>query len=332
MLKFTKEQEQFIINERINYDKKHAAMAANFAQGGLIEGNASTLPRDVWAEWDREAVQLQRDELVIFNDLSPINKSMPLGKLVHHFMTVGDSGTVNISLDGRSSAKTDAPVFEYHGTPLPIIDSTFGYGWRDMLASQTEGYSIDSAPRANSLRKVAEKIEDLMLNGDTSISVGDSKLYGLRTAPRRMTGTHNLTLRTATAKQVYELFRDIISKFHAKKFMSPVTFYVNYSDWFRWSTTDYSEQKSEGSILTKIMTIPGVSKIVPSMRVLDDEVLGIVKRSDVYQILNGMPIVTRPIARHNETDDYNFKIMAALSIELKFDHDGNAGYIQYTKS
>ncbi|STY61409.1 Uncharacterised protein [Mannheimia haemolytica] len=67
MLKFTKEQERFVINERINYDKKHALMAANSA--GLL-GNAMTLPKDVWAEWDRDAVQIQREELVVFNDLA----------------------------------------------------------------------------------------------------------------------------------------------------------------------------------------------------------------------------------------------------------------------
>lgn len=329
MLKFTKEQERFVINERINYDKKHALMAANSA--GLL-GNAMTLPKDVWAEWDRDAVQIQREELVVFNDLAGISKSMPIGKLIHHFQTVSDSGSVNISLNGRSSAKTDNVVLNYHGTPLPIIDSTFSFGWRDMSAAQSEGYQIDGAARANSLRKVAEKMEDLALNGDSSIVVGNAKLYGLRTAPNRMTNTHNLDLATATPKEIYDVFRDLISKFHAKNYYSPVTLYVNYGDYFAMSTRDYSEQKSEGSILNKVMTIPQIAKIVPASRVPQNEILGLCKRSDVYQVLNGMPLVTRPIARHNETDDYSFQIMAAVAVEFKFDDKGNAGYIQYTKS
>ncbi|STY61410.1 Uncharacterised protein [Mannheimia haemolytica] len=65
-------------------------------------------------------------------------------------------------------------VLNYHGTPLPIIDSTFSFGWRDMSAAQSEGYQIDGAARANSLRKVAEKMEDLALNGDSSIVVGNA--------------------------------------------------------------------------------------------------------------------------------------------------------------
>lgn len=329
MLKFTKEQEAFIINERKNYDQKHAQMTAN--SQNLLIGNTMTLPRDVWGEWDKDAIAVQSDELVVFNDLASVNKSMPLGKLVHHFMTVGDSGSVNISLDGRSSAKTDSPVYAYHGTPLPIIDSTFSYGWRDMLAAQSEGYQIDSASRINALRKVAEKLEDLALNGDSSIVVGDAKLYGLRTAPKRMTGQHTYDLKAATPKQVYDVFRAVVEEFHKKLFYAPLTIYVNYSDWFRFSTTDYSEQKSEGSILDKVRTIPQIGNIVPASRVPENEILAIVKRADVYQTLNGMPLVTRPIARHNETDDYSFQVMAAVSLEFKFDAEGNAGYLQFTK-
>ncbi|WP_341580536.1 major capsid protein [Mannheimia haemolytica] len=81
-----------------------------------------------------------------------------------------------------------------------------------------------------------------------------------------------------------------------------------------------------------MMTIPQIAKIVPASRVPQNEILGLCKRSDVYQVLNGMPLVTRPIARHNETDDYSFQIMAAVAVEFKFDDKGNAGYIQYTKS
>lgn len=332
MPRFSPEQEAFIINERRNYDLRHARMRDQLGGGALLEGNAATLPKDVWGQWDREAVEIQRDELVVFNDLFGIRKDMPLGKLIHHFQTVSDSGSVNISLDGRSTAKTDSPVFEYYGTPLPIIDSTFSYGWRDMLAASSEGYSLDGASRANAMRRVAEKLEDLALNGDATISVGDAKLYGLRTAPNRMTGNHTYTLRSAQPTQILDVFKDLMSKFIAKNFTRKVTIYMNYLDWFNLSTRDFSATKSDGSILQKIMAmIPNIDKIVPASRVPENEILGIIKGRDVYQVLNGMPMVVRPVARHNEMDDYNFRVMAAAALEFKFDAEGNAGYIQYTK-
>ena len=59
---------------------------------------------------------------------------------------------------------------------------------QQMLAAQTEGYSLDSDAISNHQRKVAEKLEDMVLNGDPNINVGGATIYGLRTAPNRATG------------------------------------------------------------------------------------------------------------------------------------------------
>lgn len=329
MLKFTKEQSALVMNMRRAYDQSHERMAANHS--GFIMGNASTLPKDVWGEWDREAIEVQRDVLAVFNDLSSLSRSMPLGKLVHHFQTVSDSGDVNISLDGRGKGKTDRPVIDYHGTPLPIIDSPFSFGWREVLAAQTEGYSLDGAARNNHMRKVAEKMEDMVINGDASIDVAGAKIYGLRNAPNRNTDTHGLDLNGATGAQWLEAMRGLIAGLHAANFYSPVTVYLNYSDWFYASVTDFVATYPK-TILDRLMEIPGLAAIVPASRVPVNEMLGVCKRSDVVQILNGMPMTVRPKTRQNPEDDYTFIVMAAVAPEFKFDAEGQAGYIQVTKA
>lgn len=328
MLKFSQEQVALIVNERKSYDAMHARMAKNFAG---MTGNASTLPKDVWGVWDRTAVEIQRDVLSVFNDVSSLSVAMPIGKLLHYFQTVSDSGDINISLDGRGKAKTDQPVIDYHGTPLPIVDSEFSFGWRQMLAAQSEGYSLDTAASNNAMRKVAEKMEDMVLNGDTSINVGGATIYGLRTAPNRSTGTHGLTLATATGAEWVAAFTQAIGLLHAKNFYGPVTFYVNYNDWFSASVRDYSTQYG-GTILDRIRAIPGVANVVPASKVPANEILGLVKRSDVFQLLNGMPMTTRAKVRQNPEDDYVFTVMAAIAPEFKYDAKGQAGYVQLTQA
>ena len=123
---------------------------------------------------------------------------MPIGKLVHYFQTISDSGSVNVSLDGRSKARTDQPVFAYHGTPLPIINSAFSYGWRQVEAARSEGFQLDSAGRANAMYHVAKKLESIVLDGDSSIVVGGDQLYGLRNHPNRNTRATTNTLNGAT--------------------------------------------------------------------------------------------------------------------------------------
>lgn len=81
MLKFTPQQQKLILNARRRWDMMQRNMAAqhgfavNDANGQFIAfdelvGNASVLPKDVWGEWDRSAITVQRDVLSVFNDLA----------------------------------------------------------------------------------------------------------------------------------------------------------------------------------------------------------------------------------------------------------------------
>ncbi|MEL6758736.1 MAG: major capsid protein, partial [Pseudomonadota bacterium] len=119
MLRHSPAQADALKANRIAFNHCETAMAqqfglANVASTALI-GNASPLPRDVWGDWDRESVGLQRSILAVFADLAAsVSAPMPIGKLVQYFRTVSDSGVANISLDGQSEAKTDQPVYAYH--------------------------------------------------------------------------------------------------------------------------------------------------------------------------------------------------------------------------
>jgi hypothetical protein len=328
MLKFSKEQATFILNTRRHHEAQHNSMMAQ--QGGQqLIGNAAPLPRDVWGEWDREAVELQRPVLAVFNNLAAsVSMSMPLAKLIHYFQTVGDSGDVNISLDGQSSAKSDQQLYEYHGTPLPIIDSTFSYGWRQMLAAQSEGYQLDGAGRMNGMRRVAEKLEAIVLDGDASIVVGSSQLYGMRNHPNRGTRVTGVALNGATGAQWVSEIVSTLKVLHANNFRTPATIFLNWDDMFYASNNDFSAQYPNKSILQRIREIEGVQEIVPANSVNASEIFGVVKRRDVVQILNGMPMATRAKFRADPEDPYDFKVMASAALEIKFDAEQNCGIVQ----
>lgn len=331
MLKFTKEQLATINGMRNTFNKQQE----NMVNSGLVDGltgNASPVPKDVWGLWDREGVEVQRDVLAVFNDLATLAKGMPIGKLVHHFQTISDSGDVNISLDGRGKAKTDQPLIDYHGTPVPIIDSPFSFGWRQWEAARSEGYMLDTAASNNSMRRVAEKLEDLVLNGDANINVAGSTIYGLRTAPNRNTDTHGFTLNGATGPEWLSAIKGTLENLHDANYYTPATIYLNYSDWFFASTTDYSTQYANKTILQRLMEVAGVAAIIPASKVPANEILGICKRSDVFQMLSAMPMTTRAKTRLNPEDDYVFMVMAAVAPEFKFDAEGQAGYVQMTQA
>lgn len=318
MLRFTEAQQELILANRRQFNARQKAMAELHGNTSLV-GNAMTLPKDVWGDWDREAVEIQREMLVVFNDLSSaVQMPMPIGKLIHYFQTVSDSGSVNVSLDGRSKGRTDQPTIDYFGTPLPIVDSPFSYGWRQIAAAQTEGFQLDAAGRANSMYKVAEKLEDIALNGDASVVVGGNQLYGLRNHPRRNTRTTGVVLNGATGDQWLVEIRGLLRELHDANFKVPATIYLNWDDWFYASNTDF-KANGDKTIAQRVREIEGVREVVPADKVPVNEMIAVVKNRRVLQVLNGMPMTTRAQFRANPEDDYNFVTMAAASLEIKFD-------------
>lgn len=335
MLKFTKEQADWVINNRRKFNKAQKKLAAETGLPedlyGLnvnqLEGNASPLPKDAWGLWDRQFVEIQRDVLAVFSDLSSNSLGMPIGKLVHHFAQMSDAGSTNISLDGQSEAKADSAVISYHGTPVPIIDSVMKLGWRQVAAAQSDGVSLAPDMIGNHQRKIAEKLEDLALNGDSKIKVGSDSLYGLRNHPKRNTRSTGVALKGASGANWVTEVVGLIEVLHSKNFYSPVTIYLNYSDWFYASSTDYSTQYGNKKILQALKEIEGVAAIIPASRVPANEMIGVCKRSDVVQVLSAMPPTTRPKTRLDAEDDYIFKVMAAAAVEIKFDANDQCGVV-----
>lgn len=338
MLRFTPQQNQYILAQRSQFNKSQLAMNQSFggnlnsiyAPGEVLIGNAFPVPKDAWGQWDRDGIEVARNVLAVFNDLSAsLAKAVDLSVLVNHFQTVSDSGQANISLDGIGKAKTDQPVIDYHGTPLPIIDSQMSVGWRQMLMIQRAGGNYTSAGSNNHFRKVAEKLESITLNGDASIKVGSDQLYGLRNHPERNTGTHGFTLNGASGANWMDAVKEGCSLQHAANFRTPSTVYCNWDDWFYAKSTDYSTQYPNKSILQRVEEVTGTT-FVPASNVPASELLFVCKRRDVIEVLNGMPLTSRPKMRLNPEDDYAFQFMAAAAVEIKFDANGQCGVTQMT--
>ena len=201
MLKFTQNQEQAVIAARAHFNQTQTALAA---QATLV-GNAATVPLDAWRRIDTRGVAIQRDVLAVFNALAQANSTpVGIGDLVNFYPQVSDSGEVHVSMDGRSGGNADQAAIKYEGTPVPVLDSFARFGWRQMEVMRKSPAGIDTDTIANHQRKVAEKLEDMAINGMSTIQVNNTTIYGLRTFPQRSTNVHGLDLNGATGAQWVE--------------------------------------------------------------------------------------------------------------------------------
>lgn len=324
MLKFTPAQQKLINDERNRHAAIHANMQKQYGEF-MLEGNALPTPKDTWGMWDRDAVEVGREVLQVYNTLSVNSTPLPIGKLVHYFQTVSDSGQAHVSIDGNVEGKADQQVFDYHGTPLPIIESPFRFKWRQVQSAMSEGISLDTTASSNSMYKVAEKIELMTLDGDSSIVVGGDQLYGLRNHPKRQTRSTGITINGETGANIKAELIATLNLLHDKNFRVPATIFMNWDDHFYCSSTQYSTQYGNRTILEDLLSIPGIREIIPASKVDADQIIAVVKDRRVVQVLNGMPMITRALFRANPEDDYAYKVMAATALEIKYTANDECG-------
>lgn len=330
MLIFTDEQQLAINASRLGFNTRATALATGLVAG--LEGNSLAIPLDAWRRIDSRAQQIARSKLAVFNALAKASTiPVSIADLVNYYPQVSDSGEVLITMDGRNGAKADQAVTKYVGTPVPILTTNTRIGWRQMEVIRKGGGQIDTVSIANGQRKVAEKMEDMALNGVTGVNVGGDTIYGLRNLPARNTFTHGLTLATATGAQWLAAVKQAITAALGDNQFGRITLFLNIGDYTAADTTDYAANY-QGTILARLRAISQIEDIVPASSVPVNEILGVVDLNggEWGGILSAMPLVTRPKNRIEPEDDYVFGSMAAVAPQFRSDYIGQSPFLHGT--
>lgn len=180
-----------IVNKRL--EKQYGAKApVQIVTNRGIKVN-SVLRKDEWEELDRAvvpaAVQPLRFTRLIQARMNLVRPIASLGTLLTQYNQVSEMTPANISLRGHASGEKDLVDYSLVGVPVPIIFKEFEIDQRALLASRMMGDGIDTANAQAAARVVAEKIEDLWINGDSSINLNGNTIYGLTSHPNRNTDT-----------------------------------------------------------------------------------------------------------------------------------------------
>ena len=332
MLKFTPEQEAAINAARAEFNANQASLEAQAAR--TMMGNAAPVPMDAWRRVDTRAAMIQRNVLSVFNTLAAANTTpLGLGDLVSYFPKISDSGAVNVSMDGRSQAGRDQVNVQYAGTPVPVLDSVAAFGWRQMEVVRKSGFGLDVETIATHQRKVAEKLEDMAINGLSSVVVGGSTIYGLRNFPDRSTDTHGLTLASSTGAQWVTAVGKAASALIGDNSFGKMTVFLNWGDWAYASRTDYATAYPK-TILERLLEMGEIEQIIPAGNVPANEILAVnnLGTGEWGSVLSAMPLVTRPRQRVNSEDDYVFAVMAAAAPQFRSDYSGKSHLAHITAS
>lgn len=320
MLLHTNEQQLAVNQARRLFDETEARHAT--AGVGPLIGNSAPIGPEAWRRIDSRVTRVQRSILAVFDRLARASTiPMGVGDIISYYPKITDSGEAHVSMDGRSSGLQDQANINFAGTPLPIVDSFSRIGWRQMeVLRKQNGGGLDSESVVNNARKVAEKLEDMAINGLPSIAVGGSTIYGLRTFPDRNTDTHGFTLASATGAQWMTAVGKVILALEGDFAFGPITIFLNYGDYSYISRVDYTTTYAK-SILARLQEMGRVVEFVPAANVPANEMLGIadIDTGEWGGVMSAMAPSNVAKNRLNAQDDYVQGQMAICAPQFRSD-------------
>lgn len=152
----------------------------------------SLLQRDEWETMDADIMAAAVQPLNVARILMANGLSRPItniGQLMTLYPRGGEMTPANVSMRMHASGEKDLIDQDFAGVPIPIIFKEYEMDARLLASSRLQGQGLDTSNGVAAARVVAEKVEDLILNGDTNVNLNGNTIYGLTTSPARSTDT-----------------------------------------------------------------------------------------------------------------------------------------------
>lgn len=308
--------------------------------------NATALRKDEWAQLDTVVITAARERLRAWADLaaaSTFGGFNGMGKLMLEHESMSDPGEAFIDFDGMTEGRNDAPLFKLEGLPLPIVHSDFWFSSRKLAVSRNSGTPIDTTMGEAAGRRVAEKIEQMVIGRISNISLGvdnrysrTPQVYGYTNYPDRITKS-NVTAPTAQGWTPKKTVDDVLSMIELAadaNFFGPFMLYHS-TDWDAYMDNDYSTAYATGSLrqrLRQIDQIRDVRRLDWLKTDLNPFTLLLVQMTpSVARAVDGMGITTVQWQSMGGMR-LNFKVMAIQVPQLRSNFAGDTGIVHGTTS
>jgi len=307
----------------------------NRGQSGFTGNAAAIIPQDVYREFENQTKQLMRaNNLTLMNDLMPLAKSLPVGKVEHIYRRASDSGIVTSSLSGQTPAELDKADYDYDSSIKVIHQTSFGRQWMEMEGQRSEGFDGLIDDQANAVRAMQDKIADHIYNG-VDVSFKGTSAYGIKTSTKTVDvdlDADGLNINFATSTDTAAIRKAWISMRDSLRITNNVandiTWYISAeieSNFEQYYGTDAGD--SGKTVLQTLRELAGVADIKMDRSLSGNEVVGVVLDSMFIRPLVGMAVTTVPLQRFNPFDNYNFLTWSNVGLEIKSDYTGKSGVL-----
>lgn len=296
----------------------------------------SLLLRQEWERLDRRVMQSMLQPLNLTRVLVERGLTTTLGSigvLQASYTRVGEMTPASANLRGHASTEKDLVDQDIVGTPVPIISKEFEMDARTLAASRLNGNGLDTTNGAAAARVVAEKVEDLVINGDASINLNGNTVYGLTNHPDRNTDTaiNYGGGDWGTISNILPTIAGAIAALQADGFYGPYGVFA--------ATPQYNEASlvffNDGTATTprsRALMMPGVEFVEPSAQLDAGEVLVVHLSEEVIEIAYVDEYWPSTNLEWTSGDGMQlmFKVMSVMTPLVKSGYGSKSGIVHIT--
>lgn len=292
--------------------------------------NDSVVPWEVWREIDRTVVETALPELRVIADLQAAGlgrtvDAMSVGVLTHYKRS--RSASSRVVWNPAVRARRDRPKYAPAHTPIPFIESEWGFELRDLRMAARGGINLDFDQIRDATRSVLETAEDMVLGTGTAYDFNGYTMPGILNFGDAETQVLSDPAGGGWSPSVlYGEINAMRQKSINNNFLGPWFLYFGY-EWDLYLNKDYSALNPAGQTLReKLLALDGISGIRILRRMTGKKVILIQLTDSVIRLYNGMPL--RAI-QWESPDGFvvQGKIITSIVPQPRSDADGNTGIV-----
>ena len=307
-----------------------------------LKANAGRIPAEVFREFDNVTVErMKLDEGDAFlNDLMPMSRSLPIGKLTFENRRASDAGNVQTSMTGQIGVKFDSVDFSIDGTIIPVHDNGYSRNWREFSAGESEGFDALIDDQRENVSAHRNHLADTFLDGhkdkNSQLIVVDSRSWAGMRADSRVAQidlgaggiNFDFTDQTKTGDEIKNAFiqiRDVMRI--TNKCSVDLVYYVSEeiaSNFERKFSTQYNAQTIEAELmqLRGVSAIKSSSKLGSAAATAGNEMMAL-PMNGLVRPLVGMGVSTIAQPRQVYNANYDFIVASAVGWEVRTDYFNN---------
>jgi len=290
------------------------------------------LNQEEWEILDKAVFERAKLKLNAYQDVvgAGLTRRSSLAAWYSKWRVASERIEANVTMDFRTRVDFDRTDKKTYGVPLPIYSAAYTLGRRELLSARAAGQQIETFEAEEAAAAVAEKAEDILINGDTSVVVAGNSIPGYRTLAARNTATAAAYGGGdfGTITNITDTFLGMLSALAALRYHGPFNCYIHNTQYHEMLAfyTDGSGQTA----LERVESLPQINSVKPN------DLIG--TAGDLVMVQMTRNVVDIEIAltlenRRWEAPDGSamfFVVMLSAVPRLKTDYAGTAGIAHAT--